>query len=186
MRNRMRHAACVFAISTSLLLSACADGKADDCSAALADQTTLATEHFAGDTLVFRHVADGASDNVEPVELVRYRSSQGCQPERVDLYEEDGGQPKLEATFVHQVKGEPNLFAIVSWPLLHAGLDMRGTYYAVYAYRRSDDALVRNDAVVKNRELYGGIVGTVEGEPSTFEGTTRDGVVAMLRRLELE
>lgn len=164
---------------------ACAGQPRADC-AISGSEDGLAIARLGDD--LFRFVDLPAADPtaVREIELVLHRPANGCQPERIDLYPEEGGAPSLEAAFVHAVHGEPNLFALVSWPRWHVGIGMRGTYYAVHAYRREGDSYVPNEAVMKHQALYGGFVGTVEGEESTFEGTTREAVIAMLQRFDLE
>lgn len=164
--------------------AACAEPNVGDCDASGA-RVFLASERLGGDVFRFSHriSADPAARDIE---LALHRPSNRCRPERVDSYGQEGGPPRLEATFVHTVAGEPNLLAIVSWPAWHGGIGMRGIFYAVYAYRWNGDAYVVNVVVVEHPALSGGIVGTVEDAPSTFEGTTPAGVIAMLRRFALE
>lgn len=57
---------------------------------------------------------------------------------------------------------------------------MNGRYYGVYAYQRSGATLVLNTFVAHNAAISSGIVGTYEGEESTFEGTTEDGLVSLM------
>lgn len=166
-------------------VAACAGQPAVNC-ASTGPEESLAIARLGDDQFRFVHLPPTDLEAEREIELVRHRPANGCQPERIDLYPEEGGAPRLEAAFVHKVHGEPNLFAIVSWPRWHVGIGMRGTYYAVHAYRREGDAFVPNAAVVEHGVLYGGFVGIVEGQESTFEGTTPDGVIAMLRRFDLE
>src|SRR5690606_21888985 len=85
-----------------------------------------------------------------------------------------------EASFIHSIRGDPNLFAIVSWPLSHAGLEMTGRYYGVYAYQRAGATLTENTFVTHHSEVAGGIDGTVEGGKATFDGTTEAGLIALM------
>lgn len=139
-----------------------------------------------GFVAVKRVVDIGNGDTGEEIEVIRIRDDSGCTIEQVDTYYHEGGAPTLEAVFTHTVQGDPNLFTIVSWPLVHVGLGMNGRYYSVHAYRDAGGALVRNDAVMKNQQLHGGVEGLLEGESSTFEGKTEQDVVAMLERLGLD
>lgn len=151
------------------------------CSAAPDECAVGKTVPFANSQIAVEAAPEG-----NLIQLIRYQQGSGCQPEAVDSYEEEGGNPTLEAVFTHSVKGEPNLFTIVSWPMNHVGANLKGTVYSVYAYHERENQLVRNDLVVKNRHLYGGIVGTVEGEPMDFAGTTQAGVIGLLKQFELE
>ena len=177
---------CLFAAVLAAASGACAAHAPRACVSADDVRASLAIATVEDDILVFRPTPPVAGSDLQPIELVRHRSDAGCRPEPVDRYEPEGGPPHLHEIFVHPVQGAPNLFAIVSWPIWHAGEGIRGTRYAVYAYRVDGDHWARNDVIVKHPALYGGIVGTVHGAPSTFEGTTRDGVVAMLHRLGLD
>lgn len=186
MRNTPRTFLIASGLSAVLVLAACTgQAQGDDCSA-VADADALAVQPFADGLVQFVQAAPEAGSQVREISMTWARESAGCALQDVDRYREEGGAPTLEATFVHPVQGTPNLFAIVSWPMWHAGLETQGTLYSVYAYRQLDDTLVLNDVVVKHPQLYGGFEGTLEGEPSSFEGSTEQGVVAMLARLGLE
>lgn len=153
---------------------------ADDCASAVPD-SSLAREGFAGGTVAFLPVeqtTDESEDSV--IAVVYYHSDQQCRPQVIDDYGINGGFPQLETSFIHTIRGKPNLFAIVSWPLSHAGLGMSGRYYDVYAYERSGETLAVNTFVTHHPVISGGIVGTVEGESSTFEGTTERGLIALM------
>ena len=176
--SRLRH--CV--LSLTMVWSACftthARASDSDCMAALPDNL-LAQEHFAGGVVAFQHVRQ-AVDHDSEIQVVHYPPDENCLAVVVDNYEFNGGLPNLEASFVYSIQGEPNLFAIVSWPLLHAGLGMNGRYYGVHAYQPSGAALVLNTFVAHNAAVSSGIVGTYEGEESTFEGTTEDGLISLM------
>src|SRR5690606_26436652 len=132
-------------------------------------------------------VQDGQDVFGNEIQVVHLRDDNGCIPEQVAMYGYGGGEPVLEDSFIHTVHGEPNLFAIVSWPNSHAGLGMHGRMYSVYAYHEVDGDLVLNRAVAETRELAGGVEGSVEGGiPSSFEGVSREGVIGILKRLGLE
>lgn len=148
------------------------------CGPAIPDNR-LAQERLAGGTVAFLPV-EQTDDGDSVIEVVYYHPDQQCRPAVVDDYGINGGLPQLEASFIHPVQGEPNLFAIVSWPLAHAGLGMSGRYYGVYAYQRSATALAVNTFVTHHPEIGSGIVGTLEGEESTFEGTTEAGLISLM------
>lgn len=173
-------------MAASVALSACAKAPAVDCLAGAQDEPLLASQGYADRVVNFVRTTSAAGQPGAVIEVVSYRRGSDCAAEHVDTYHYEGGEPTLEASFTHTVRGEPNLFAIVSWSIWHAGLDTKGRMYSVYAYHDVDGTLVLNDLVVKNRQLQGGFEGTLEGEPSGFEGTTQPGVVAMLERLGLE
>lgn len=167
-------------------VSACAQEPTVACPAAVQDGTVLAS-HRDGDRVVnFIRAAPADGDPGAVIEVVSHRTGSGCATAYVDTYHYEGGEPTLEASFTHTVQGQPNLFAIVSWPRLHAGVGINARQYAVHAYRVVDGELVTNDLVVGNQQLHSGFEGIMDGEPSTFEGTTEQSVVAMLERLGLE
>lgn len=176
----LRLCCCVFSII--MVWSACFTSNAlaieSECTAALPDNL-LAQEHFAGGIVAFQLIKQTRDDDSE-IQAVYYHPDEKCLPTMVDNYEFNGGLPNLEASFVYPIQGEHNLFTIVSWPLLHAGLGINGRYYGVYAYQRSGAALVLNTFVADNPAISSGIVGTYEGEESTFEGTTEDGLVSLM------
>lgn len=120
-------------------------------------------------------VAEGHS-----IELNYRTAGEPCLFSTIDLYDFEGGPPKLEASFVYSVEGNPNLFAIVSWPLEHSGLDMRGRFYAVHAYERENDTLIPNKLITSNVAISSGIVGFVAGENHQFKGATEAGVKSLL------
>lgn len=186
MRERFMARAVIVAIVASWAVAACGAEPPADCPLPIEGATVVAEERFADSVVRFVASNEGEGPEDRAIRLLRTRPGAGCATDTLDTYGEEGGPPTLEATFTHTVQGEPNLFAIVSWPLLHAGLGLDGRLYTVYAYREMDGALVRNDVVMKNQELYGGVEGTVEGEESTFEGKDKQGVIAMLERLGLE
>lgn len=181
-------------LAASVVFPTCAKEPVVDCLSAAASQpdAVIADERFGNGVVGFVRAVnavgglDGNDINGKGIEVLRFRDDAGCAAEQVDTYHYEGGEPTLEASFTHTVQGESNLFTIVSWPLLHVGLGMNGRFYSVYAYHEVDGVLITNDLVVKNKDLYGGVEGTLEGEPSTFEGKTEEGVVAMLERLGLE
>lgn len=168
----------LYAAALAVLATAGAHARGD-CAGAVRD-SDLASERFADGVALFRPVETGAYRGGVEIELVHYRADEDCQPVLVDQYAIEGGDPRLEAHFIHPIKGEPNLFAIVSWPMDHAGLGMSGRMYSVFAYRQSEGVLETNDFVMENREISGGVVGTVEGETSTFEGATQDGLISLM------
>lgn len=186
MTQRLTARGLFMAIVASWTLAACGSDAQVECPLPDGGATVVAEERFADSTV--RFVATGKTDDPEDgsIRVLRTRPGAGCAEDVLDTYAPEGGAPTLEATFTHTVQGEPNLFAIVSWPLLHAGLGLDGRLYTVYAYREADGALVPNDVVMKNQQLYGGVEGTVEGEASTFEGKDEQGVITLLGRLGLE
>lgn len=186
MRSRSICLSRLLGVAMAAALPRCAADPADHCAERAFPGAVIASERSGDGVVSFVGVQAEDEARGDQIQVVRHRDGSGCAAEQVDAYQEEGGAPALEASFVHSVQGEPNLFAIVSWPLWHAGVDTKGRFYSVYAYRDAGDALVPNEAVVRNRQLYGGVEGTLEGEPSTFEGTTEQGVVAMLERLGLE
>ena len=147
------------------------------CTATLPDNS-LAQKQFAGGIVAFQPLMH--SDDHTEIEVVHYHPDEGCLPVIIDSYEINGGSPTLEANFIYPIQGEPNLFTIVSWPLLHIGLEMRGRYYSVYAYHQLGSELTVNTFVIHNPALSSGIVGTIEGEETTFEGTTEEGLIALM------
>lgn len=149
-----------------------------ECAAGLPDDL-LAREHFAGGIVAFRQI-DQVSDEDSTIQVAWYHPDENCRPVTVDNYEFNGGLPTLEASFVYPIQGEDNLFAIVSWPLLHVGLGMNGRYYGVYAYQPAEATLALNTFVAGNPEVSSGIVGRYEGEDWNFEGTTEDGLIALM------
>lgn len=195
MSGRAMGLACLMGMAISAALVGCAvepAEPAEGCSSQLHPGAVVAQERFGDGVVSFVGVEnaigvqDGNDFSGEEIEVLRFRDDSGCAAEPVDTYHYEGGEPTLEASFTHTVQGEPNLFAIVSWPLTHVGLGMNGRLYYVYAYHEADGALSANDVVVHHQELRSGVEGTVEGESSTFEGKTEQGVVAMLERLGLE
>lgn len=181
-------------LAASVVFPTCAKEPVVDCLSAAASQSEaiIADERFGSGVVGFVRAAnavgtlDGNDINGQEIEVLRFRDGAGCAAEHVDTYHYEGGEPTLEATFTHTVQGEPNLFTIVSWPLVHVGLGMNGRLYYVYAYREVDGALAANNVVVHHQELRSGVEGTLEGQPATFEGKTENGVVALLERLGLE
>lgn len=169
-----------FALLVIVLWGVCSASNAlasdPECTAALPDNL-LAQEHFAGSIVAFQLVKQIKGDHIQ---VVYYQPDDKCLPVMVDSYELNGGSPRLEASFVYPIQGEHNLFAIVSWPLLHVGLGMNGRYYGVYAYQRSGAKLVLNTFVAWNPEVSSGIVGRYEGEDWNFEGTTEDGLISLM------
>ena len=148
------------------------------CTTALPDDL-LAQEALAGGIVAFQPVTQGKEDHSE-IQVVYYHPDEKCLPVAVDSYEHNGGPPSLEASFVYPLQGEPNLFAIVSWPMIHEGLGMKGRYYGVHAYEKSGSGLLLNRFVADNSAISSGIVGTSEGEESTFEGTTEEGLISLM------
>src|SRR5690606_11021430 len=185
-----------FGLVASAALSASAQESVVDCLAAATDQHDTAVithERFGNGMVAFVDVAnvievlDGSDVTGKEIEVAWYPDASGCAAEPVDTFHYGGGEPVLEDSFIHTVHGEPNLFAIVSWPNSHAGLGMHGRMYSVYAYHEVDGDLVLNRAVAETRELAGGVEGSVEGGiPSSFEGVSREGVIGILKRLGLE
>lgn len=149
-----------------------------DCVSAV-PENPLAMERFAGGTVAFLPV-EQTEDTDSVIEVVYYHPDQQCLPVLVEDYGINGGLPQLEASFIHPIRGEPNLLAIVSWPMWHVGLGMKARYYDVYAYQRSGATLAENTFVTHHPEVGGGIVGTVEGEDSTFAGTTEAGLISLM------
>ncbi|MGE4336775.1 MAG: lysozyme inhibitor LprI family protein [Pigmentiphaga sp.] len=175
--SRLRHFVFLAIVVWGVCFTSNALASDSECTVALPDNL-LAQEHFAGGMVAFQRVKQIKDDDSE-IQLI-YHPDEKCLPVMVDNYELNGGPPSLEASFVYPIQGEPNLFAIVSWPLLHAGLGMSGRYYGVYAYQRSGPKLVLNTFVADNLAISSGIVGTYEGETSTFEGTTEDGLISLM------
>lgn len=175
---RLCHCVLLAIMVGSLCFTSNAQAVDSECTATLPDNM-LAQEHFAGGIVAFQPIKQTRDEESE-IQIVYYHPDEKCLPVMIDNYEFNGGLPNLEASFVHPIQGEQNLFTIVSWPLLHAGLGMNGRYYGVYAYQRSGAALVLNTFVTDNPAISSGIVGTYEGEKSTFEGTTEDGLVSLM------
>jgi len=186
MSGRAMGLAYLMGVALSAILAGCAAQPADDCSRQVYPDAVIVDERFGDSAVSFVGVEAERDVSGKEIQVVRFRDGAGCWAEPVDRYYYEGGEPTLEASFIHTVQGEPNLFTIVSWPLLHVGLGMNGRLYSVYAYHEVDGVLAVNDLVVKNKELYGGVEGILGGEPSTFEGKTEEGVVALLERLGLE
>lgn len=151
-----------------------------ECTEALPDNL-LAQERLAGGIAAFQLVKQTTDEDSE-IQVVYYHPDEKCLPVIIDNYEVNGGSPTLEASFVYPIQGKNNLFAIVSWPLSHAGLGMNGRFYGVYAYQRSGPALVLNTFVAHNAAISSGIVGTYEGEESTFEGVTESGLISLMTK----
>lgn len=186
MNGRAMGLACLLGLALSAGLAGCAAEPAEGCSAETFPDAVIADQRFGESMVSFVGVDDSEDGVGQAIQVVRFRDGSGCAAEQVDTYHHEGGDPTLEASFTYTVHGEPNLFTIVSWPLLHVGLGMSGRMYSVYAYHEVDGALQLNDVVVHHHELRGGVEGLVDGEPSTFEGKTQAGVIAMLERLGLE
>lgn len=177
--------ACAALMSGLLGLAGCAEISKDCATATDAVlASALASESYAEGLVVFKQSDN--SEQTSTIEVVHYRESDACRPSIADRYEHEGGDPHLEATFIHTVKGEPNLFSIVSWPLEHRALGMQGRLYSVYAYQWNGTDLELNNLVVQNPNLYGGVIGTNDGRPATFEGATQEGVISLLSRYGLE
>ena len=179
-------------MAASFALPTSANESAADCLVAMQDNLLLGSQRYSHGVVGFVGVETvigiehGNDVTGNEIQVIRFRDRAGCAAEPVDTYHYNGGEPTLEAAFMHPVQGVPNLFAIVSWPLVHVGLGMSGSYYAVHAYHEIDGALVVNELVVKDTKLHGGVEGILEGEPTTFGGTTEQGVGAMLKRRGLE
>lgn len=161
-------------------LSSGAFAASQDC-VALVSGAPLALERFADGVVAF--VPAETSAGSTEIEVVYYRPDDRCRPLVIDDYGIEGGDPRLETSFIYPVQGKPNLFAIVSWPMDHAGLEMRGRYYSVVAYRQSGAGLELNAFVAENTEISSGIVGTAEGIEHAFEGTTEEGLIALMGSL---
>lgn len=149
-----------------------------ECTVAASDNL-LAQERLANGTVAFQ-LLEQANDEDSQIQLVYYHPAENCLPITVDNYEFNGGLPHLEASFVYPIQGEDNVFAIVSWPLVHVGLGMNGRIYSVYAYQPAGTTLALNTFVAHNPEIGGGIVGRYEGEDWDFEGTTEDGLISLM------
>jgi len=140
------------------------------------DEGYLALEKLTEGSAVFRQRAPQAVE----IDLWFHAAANDCGARLVAGFEIEGGSPRLDDTFVYPLDGEPNVFAIVSWPMIHVGEGLRGRYYAVQAYHFEAGTLILNERVARNRDVASGIVGTVQGEESHFEGTTRQGVIRLL------
>lgn len=141
----------------------------------------LAQVRFADGIVAFQ--IDDAPGAGPEIDLLYYEAGDWCEPVAVDRYEIEGGDPRLEASFVYPIQGQPNLFAIVSWPRLHVGIDMRGRQYSVLAYHQSGGGLEQNRFVADNPAVSEGFVGTIDGTEYTFEGTTEEGLIALMGSL---
>ncbi|MFA5493830.1 MAG: lysozyme inhibitor LprI family protein [Porticoccaceae bacterium] len=148
-----------------------------DCTA-IVSGSALGWERLANGIAAF-YPADALDGGTE-IELVFHQAHENCRPVAVDNYGIEGGDPKLEASFIHRIRGESNLFAIVSWPMDHRGLGMTGRFYSVFAYRQSGSMLELNRFVAENREVSSGVVGSVDGTEQTFEGATEEGLIALM------
>lgn len=143
----------------------------------------LASERFADGIVVFQPIGAEIDDDAMEIEVVHYRESNDCRSVVVDRYAFEGGEPQLEASFIHPVKGEPNVFAIVSWPMEHRGLSMAGRIYSIYAYREVGAGLALNDFVIQHPELNGRVIGVIDGESFDFEGKDEDGLISLMGSL---
>ncbi|WP_155826492.1 lysozyme inhibitor LprI family protein [Vreelandella zhanjiangensis] len=164
----------------NLVFAVNAFGAENACAVATPDNP-LALERFANGVVVFQpSLAPGSNTNID---VVYYPADDECRPVKVDEYGIEGGDPRLEASFIYTIQGEPNLFAIVSWPLQHAGLGMHGRFYSVYAYYQAGANLELNPFIAENSDVSGGIVGTVEGEEYAFQGVDEDGLISLMASL---
>lgn len=190
MAMRFAYLMCVAMV---IVTSGCAAEPGGNCSSELHTGTVIAEERLNGSVVNFVRVSevidvvDGEEVLGDEIKVVRFRDGNGCAGDEVAYYGYGGGEPILEDSFIHSVQGEPNLFAIVSWPNSHSGLGMHGRMYSVYAYHIVDGNLVVNRVVAEKQELAGGVEGSVEGGiPSSFEGVSREGVISLLKRFGLE
>lgn len=135
--------------------------------------------HRIGDLRVALHQRPDA-DGERSIEVRQYRPQAACQAQVIGRYEIEGGAPRLEADFLHPIKGQTNLITIVSWPLQHVGLGMQGRYYAAHAYRPTADGLAVNTFFTDNPALHSGVVGVVDGVEQHFEGSTQRGLLALM------
>lgn len=176
-RRRQHVAPWLAAIALSLAAGSAA--AQSDCSSAIA-AGALKSQPFGDGWVSFQPSGTMSATEAQAIDVLAYRTADGCTPVSLDRFEEEGGHPRLETVFEHEVAGQPNLFAIVSWPLDHVGLGTSGRYYAVRAYEAGASGITLNRRIVDHPVLASGVVGTVEGQAANFQGTSQNGLIALL------
>lgn len=117
--------------------------------------------------------------------LVLYKPMNGmCKKEIFAKYDIEGGEPAVDSLFFFKLHGKVNVFTIVSWQDIHAGIQTFGKFYEIHAYEVGrGNTLIENKTVSTTTGMVG-VDGTDQGQPSVFPYKTAADVKAYWRKQE--
>ncbi|MEG7363464.1 hypothetical protein [Pseudomonas citronellolis] len=112
--------------------------------------------------------------------LLDRKLAQESEIKIIDKYEVSGSSPKIETVFFYPIKKEENIIVLVSWEINNRGLGTYGTLYQLYLYKDQGGHLVRNEELMKNKEISG-MDGYQEGNEISFKLKTASDIKKYIR-----
>jgi len=164
----------------SLVASGCAAGAA--CPRVDPAHKVFPASVYANAVVAF----EKSSDPNNPLDLVLYKGTGSCNRSMIDHYSVEGSEPTVESVFPYMLKGQPNLFVIVSWEINSRGIGTYGKLYQVYAYGKDGKGGLASSKLISDSDEMTGIEGTSDGEPSHFVGKNAAEVKALIDRLGMK